>query len=279
MLCADESTFLELKPIFNSWYYMLISFMSYSNPTFNISDLHMHLAFKTCMSKFEGELDQFDAIIYKIFDFDVDVVVKDCVELFSNNLFSAHLLDILFLNGKLQLNKHEFTISAGGNNLSSNSKNSNGLENASLIHEQNLIDYSIQLLNSSWSTESLSMYQTAFDYLIKCRNTDLTNGMELIETYLEKFPLTYVSELEANKLFNIAFKYGLHDLAFSIGRVMQSRAFKRGSFGTALGWNVRIKDPSFGAFLAERFSFLILKLMYQRTKFNMNNNLIFKLKK
>lgn len=44
MLCADESTFLNLKPIFNNWYYMLISLMSYSNPTFNISDLHLQLA-------------------------------------------------------------------------------------------------------------------------------------------------------------------------------------------------------------------------------------------
>ena len=44
MLCADKNTFLNLKPIFNNWYYMLISFISYSNPTFNISDLHLHLA-------------------------------------------------------------------------------------------------------------------------------------------------------------------------------------------------------------------------------------------
>jgi hypothetical protein len=204
------------------------------------------------MTQFEGELEEFDAIIYKIFDFDVDVVVKDCVQLFSNNLFSAHILDILYLNGKLQLNKQEFTISAGGNPNSM--KNNNGLthvENANLIHEQNLIDYSLQLLNSSCSTESLSMYQTAFDYLIKCNNTD-TNGMELIEIWMEKYPLTYKSELEVNKLFNMAFKYGLHDLAFSIGRVMQTRACKRGLFGTALGWNVRIKDPAFGTQLAEK---------------------------
>jgi hypothetical protein len=46
MLCADENTFLDLKVIFGNWYYMLISFISYSNPTFNISDLHMHLASK-----------------------------------------------------------------------------------------------------------------------------------------------------------------------------------------------------------------------------------------
>jgi hypothetical protein len=46
MLCADESTFLELQQLFNNWYYMLISLISYSNPTFNISDLHLHLASK-----------------------------------------------------------------------------------------------------------------------------------------------------------------------------------------------------------------------------------------
>lgn len=105
MLCADEATFLQLKPIFGNWYYMLISLVSYSNPTFNISDLHLHLSSKTCMKQFENELDQFDTIIHNIFDFDVESVIRDCVEIFGNNMFSAHLMDILYLNGKLQLNK------------------------------------------------------------------------------------------------------------------------------------------------------------------------------
>lgn len=44
MLCGDEQAFLELKDIFGTWYYMLISLFSFSNPTFNISDLHLHLS-------------------------------------------------------------------------------------------------------------------------------------------------------------------------------------------------------------------------------------------
>jgi hypothetical protein len=50
----------------------------------------------------------------------------------------------------------------------------------------------------------------------------------------------------------MAFNYGLHDLAFSIGRIMQTRAIKRGLYGIALGWNVRIKDSAFGTLLAEK---------------------------
>ena len=46
MLCAVERTFLNMKDYFQSWYYMLISYVSYSNPTFNISDLHHHLSSK-----------------------------------------------------------------------------------------------------------------------------------------------------------------------------------------------------------------------------------------
>ena len=52
------------------------------------------------MKQFEEELEEFDIIIHNIFDFDVENVIKDCVELFSNNLFSSHLMDILYLNGK-----------------------------------------------------------------------------------------------------------------------------------------------------------------------------------
>lgn len=40
MLCADERTFIELKPLLNNWYYMLIAYAAYSNPTLNISELH-----------------------------------------------------------------------------------------------------------------------------------------------------------------------------------------------------------------------------------------------
>ena len=40
MLCADQKTFIELKPLFNNWYFMLIAYAAYSNPTLNISELH-----------------------------------------------------------------------------------------------------------------------------------------------------------------------------------------------------------------------------------------------
>ena len=206
-------------------------------------------------------MTEFDVIIHNIFDFDVEVVIKDCVQLFSNNLFSAHLLDILYLNGKLQLNKQDFGFNGSSKNFGIDST-----ENASLMHQQNLIDYGLQLTSSGWTSSSISMYQTAFDYWIKCKSFDESNrGMELIETYLESLSLTYVTELEANKVFHIAFSYGLHDLAFSIGRIMQTRALKRRLYGTSLGWNVRIKDPSFGTFLAEQ----ILESFFSTGDFNL----------
>jgi hypothetical protein len=202
------------------------------------------------MSRFENDFEEFDAIIHSIFDFDVDVVIKDCVSLFSNNLFSAHLLDILYLSGKLQLNKYDMA-NGGSSAFSLNSMNScHG--NSSFVHEQHLIEYSTQLLTACAASESLSLYQTAFDYLIKCKNLEVVRGLELIEMHMEKIPLTFMSETNASKLFHMAFEYDLHDLAFSIGRIMQTRALKRGMYGTALGWNVRIKDASFGTFLAER---------------------------
>jgi len=195
------------------------------------------------MKRFEDELTEFDAIIHNIFDFDVENVIKDCAQLFSNNLFSAHLLDILYLNGKLQLNKHDSAFQV---------KNDDG-ENASMIHQQNLIEYGLQLISSGSSTSSLSLYQTGFDYWIRCKKlNENTKGLELIETHLERIPLTYMSELEANKVFHMAYQYGLHDLAFSIGRIMQHRALKRDLYGLALEWNVKIKDPSFGTTLGEK---------------------------
>ena len=212
------------------------------------------------MKQFEQELEEFDIIIHNIFDFDVENVIKDCVELFSNNLFSSHLMDILFLNGKLQLNKQELSLTVGVSSSSSafnkragiiNSNQLNASENAILLHAEHLEAYATQLLSAFWPTSSLSMYQIGFDYLLKCRLE--SNGPDLIEAYMEKIPLTSISELEANRLFHLAFEYNFHDLAFSIGRVMQTRAFRNEQYGTALGWNVRIKDLNFGTLLAERY--------------------------
>ena len=206
---------------------------------------------------FENDLDEFDSIIYNIFDFDVESVINDCTSLFSNNLFTAHLLDILYLNGKLQLNKQEFSSTVG---VMSSFNNDdvvplNGAhQNADIVHEEHLVNYATQLIMSTRlsASASLSIYETSFDYLLKCVNLERQKGIDIIEAYMEKIPLTSISEFEANKLFQIAYKLGLEDVAYSIGRCMQMRAFKANNYGTALGWNVRIKDASFGNILAER---------------------------
>lgn len=262
MLCAVEKAFLDMKDYFQSWYYMLISYVSYSNPTFNISDLHHHLSSRNCMRMFEDNLDEFDSIIYNIFDFDVESVISECTNLFSNNLFTAHLLDILYLNGKLQLNKQEFSSTVGvmsggfGNGTGDNDVIPLGgsNQNADIVHEEHLVNYASQLIMSTRlsASPSLSIYETAFDYLLNCVNLERQKGIDIIEAYMEKIPLTYLSEVEANKLFQIAYKLGLEDIAYSIGRCMQMRAFKANNYGTALGWNVRIKDATFGNILAER---------------------------
>lgn len=207
---------------------------------------------------FENDLDEFDSIIYNIFDFDVESVISECSNLFSNNLFTAHLLDILYLNGKLQLNKQEFSSTVGVTSSFSNDNDViplNGAhQNADIVHEEHLVSYAGQLIMSTRlsASPSLSVYETAFDYLLKCVNLERQKGIDIIEAYIEKIPLTYMSEFEANKLFQMAYKLGLEDVAYSIGRVMQMRAFKSNNYGTALGWNVRIKDASFGNILAER---------------------------
>lgn len=199
------------------------------------------------MNVFENELEEFDLIIHNIFDFDVESVIKDCARLFSNNLFTAHLLDILNLNGKLQLNKQELLSTVGISSMPTSESDERA--KAPMMHEEHLIEYASQLISSFWSSAStLSTLETGFDYLLKCGRL----GIALIEAYMDKIQLTYMSELDGNKLFHIAFKLGLDDVAYQIGRVMQMRAFKQGMYGTALCWNVRIKDSSFGNILAEQ---------------------------
>ena len=49
------------------------------------------------------DLALLDKIIYNIFEFDILEVIKDSSVLIKNQLFSAHLLDILYLNHIFQI--------------------------------------------------------------------------------------------------------------------------------------------------------------------------------
>merc|ERR1712127_522722 len=91
-----------------------------------------------------------------------------------------------------------------------------GSENATIIHEEHLSAYATQLLTAFGWSSPVSIYQISFDYLMKCRIEKF--GIQLIEEFMEKIPLKNISELEANKVFHLAFELNFHDLAFGVGR-------------------------------------------------------------
>lgn len=122
-----------------------------------------------------------------------------------------------------------------------------------LIHEHHLNEYARELIESDLT--SLSLFQTACEYLLVCKTIE-PRGSQVIEDYMQRIPLTNISEQDAYKVFIMAYKFGMHDLAFSIGRVMQMRAYKREMYGDALAWNVRIKDSCFGNLLGEKFVYI-----------------------
>jgi len=222
ILCAREKSFVDMKDYFNHWYYMLISYLFYSNPTFNISDLNAYLSTQKFMEHFE--LDTLDFLIFSIFDFDIETVVNSSVDILSNKLFTAHFLDILYLNGKLQLNKDP------------------NYDSSTQLYEENLADYGCSLLASSHT------WLIGCDYLIRCfRNI---NGIDFIEAFIEK--MSFESENDALELFKNACKYDLQERAYSIGRVMEMRYLKISDYKSALNWCIKIKDPSFGTILAEK---------------------------
>ena len=139
----------------------------------------MQLSLKKFINLFE--LTLLDKIIYNIFEFDIHEVITDSSTLLKNQFFSAHLLDILYLNGKLQLN--------------------NDRESANELYEQNLSDYGTSLLASP------ELWLIGCDYLLQCQ--EYINGIEVIESHIQKLPIH--SEEEATNLFNIANKFGLQE--------------------------------------------------------------------
>ena len=204
-----------------------------SSITHKLKPLFKTLQSQTFLKAFEGDLDAFDLTIKSIFDFEIEIVIRECVQLFGNHLFTSHLLELLYLSGKLEFNKKPSFD-----------------EQQEFMHERHVNEYAQELLECDAS--SLSLFQIACDYLLTCKSID-PKGVQVIETYMQRIPLTDISELNARRLFVMAYQLGLHDLAFSIGRVLQVRSLKRGLFGDALAWNCRIKDACFGNFLAEKF--------------------------
>lgn len=189
------------------------------------------------MREFEDDLNVFDLTIKSIFDFEIEIVIRECEQLFGNHLFTSHLLQLLYLSGKLEFRKTE-------NNSPMNENYLN------FLHEHHLNEYGRELLDSNIS--SLSLFEIATDYLLTVKNVE-PNGMQVIEWYMQHIPLTTISELVASKVYIKAYQLGLHDLAFSIGRIMQMRALKRGMLGDALCWNCKIKDACFGNLLGETY--------------------------
>ena len=132
------------------------------------------------------ELDTLDFLIFSIFDFDIETVVNSSVDILSNKLFTAHFLDILYLNGKLQLNKDP------------------NYDSSTQLYEENLADYGCSLLASSHT------WLIGCDYLIRCfRNI---NGIDFIEAFIEK--MSFESENDALELFKNACKYDLQERGY-----------------------------------------------------------------
>lgn len=142
-------------------------------------------------------------------------MVNDSSEYFKNNIFSSHLLDILFLNGKLQLNNE------------SKYADYNPIQ----LYEQHLADYATSLLGYK------HLWTIGFDYLLECQQ--YINGIDIIVSYIETIPIN--NEAEANNLFNIAVKFGLQDQAYSIGRIIQMRLLRNGEYENSLNWCLKIK--------------------------------------
>jgi hypothetical protein len=169
---------------------------------------------KKFISQYADDLNVLDNIIFNIFDFDVENVVKECGELFSNNLLSSHLLDVLYLNGKLQMNKESIQ-----------------REDILKVYERNLSEYGKSLLPYP------DLWLNGCEYLLKCYQH--VSGIDIIAEHIEKMPID--SDDEGLKLFDVTLKFNLHEQAYSIGRVMQTRLFKSKNYESALDWCIKIK--------------------------------------
>ncbi|XP_070580141.1 nuclear pore complex protein Nup85-like [Ptychodera flava] len=220
ILAGDNSVFLELRDLTETWYMMLVAKLLYSNPTVKTIDLHYHT--QECIDAYGGNshLTTLDNILLAALEFDVHQVIRESSSNLNNWWFVAHLTDLLHHCGRLESHNVNF---------------------GSKLREFLLLEYAASLMTHD------SLWQIGADYLDHCPDM----GRYYLELYIERIPLQ--SEKKALKVLRLCEKRAMESQAHGICKEMGMKALQNGRLGSALSWCIRSKDRAFATFLSEKF--------------------------
>ena len=220
ILCGEDSVFVEMKDLCETWYCMLVSRLLYQKPTANPMDLQYYAQF--CIDVYGGNMafQPWDHVMLAAMEFDLHQVIKESSSGSSDWWFVAHLTDLLHHSGQLESQRLTF---------------------GETLREFLLLEYASSLMSHE------SLWQVGASYLSYCPES----GRAYLECYIEHIAID--TDMKARKVLKLCEQYELNDQVRSICKQMGMKAVNNGRLGTALSWGMRSKDVSFVTYLAERF--------------------------
>lgn len=220
LIVGDESMLWEFSQYTEAWYELLAAKLFYSIPCCKQVDLARHANYIAEKWKANKPLDY---IILALIENDLHRVIKEIQYMSDNGWFAAHLIDLLYKCGKLNiLNKHQINVTAQ-------------------LHESLILEYATNLIGHH------SLWQCGASYLIHCP----IQGLARLEILLQSLPMG--SEARVNKILDIAHDNKLSRIVTSICKIQGVKCIRQKRFGNALAWALKAQDSAFITYIADQF--------------------------
>ncbi|KAI4495440.1 hypothetical protein M0802_008654 [Mischocyttarus mexicanus] len=220
LIAGDESTMWEFSEYTEAWYELLAAKLFYSVPCCKQSEFSRHAHNMAEKWKANNPLDN---IILALIENDLHRVINEIQCINDNAWFAAHLIDLLYNYGKLNIvDKNQKDITAQ-------------------LHESLILEYATTIMGHH------SLWQCGASYLIHCP----IQGLARLELLLESLPMG--TEARVNKIIDIARGSNLNHIVTSICKIQGTKCIKQKRLGNALSWALKAQDSGFITYIANQF--------------------------
>lgn len=220
LAAGEESILWEFSKYTDAWYELLATKLFYSSPCCKQPELSRHANHIAEKWQASRHLDQ---VILALMESDLHQVIKEIQYMSDNGWFAAHLIDLLYMCGKLKIiDKDQIDVTAQ-------------------LHESLILEYGNTLMGHH------SLWQCGASYLIHCP----MQGLSRLEILLQS--LRMGSEARVNKIIAIARDNNMHHVVTSVCKIQGMKCIKQGRLGNALAWALKAQDSGFTTYIADKF--------------------------
>ncbi|XP_046427860.1 nuclear pore complex protein Nup85 [Neodiprion fabricii] len=220
LIVGEELVLWEFSKYTEAWYELLAARLFYSAPCSKQPELARHanhIAEKWRAGRY------LDHVILALMESDLHQVIKEIQHMSDNGWFAAHLINLLYNCGRLDIiDKHQINVT-------------------SQLHESLILDYASTLMGHH------SLWQCGASYFEHCP----AQGLTRLQALLESIPLG--SEARVNKIIEVARQKHMTNVVTSVSKIQGMKCIRQGRLGNALAWALKAQDGAFATFIADQF--------------------------